>query len=70
MPSGQMLAHGRWRSPADHWRWLDYVQKLEWLHGHERAAKILLGKDEATNADLAAWRGLGSQPLTKGSGAN
>ena len=38
---------------------LGYVQKLEWLHGHERAAKILLGKDADTEADLRAWRRLG-----------
>lgn len=35
-------------------------QRLVGLYGYARAAQIVDGKDEATNADLAAWRGLGA----------
>lgn len=59
MPSGSMLSHGVWRSPAAHRDWRDYVFKLVWLYGAERTEHILAGKDRDTNDDLAAWRGLG-----------
>lgn len=40
-------------------------QRLVWLYGHARALNIIDGHDEATNADLAAWRSLGaSKPYT------
>lgn len=41
-----------------------YQRLYETLHAHygqERTSRIVLGLDEATNADLSAWRGLGRQ---------
>jgi type II secretory pathway component PulK len=32
---------------------------LVWNYGYERAQDIVSGKDEATNADIQAWRMLG-----------
>lgn len=36
------------------------IERLRWQHGPERVANILNGTDDATNADIAAWRRLGS----------
>jgi hypothetical protein len=39
-----------------------YQRLYETLHGHygqERTSRIVRGLDDATNADLASWRGLG-----------
>jgi hypothetical protein len=39
--------------------------RLAWLYGYARALNICDGHDEATNADLAAWKALGaSKPYT------
>ena len=40
-------------------QWRRHVDQLVWKYGPEHAGKILAGKDEATNNDLAAWRNLG-----------
>lgn len=40
----------------------DTERRLSWAHGEARAASIIAGQDEATNIDIAAWRGLGSRP--------
>jgi len=34
------------------------IGALSWLHGPERTGDILAGLDEATNADIAAWKRL------------
>jgi hypothetical protein len=40
--------------------WLRHTySRLAWLYGHERAFRIMVGKDEQANADLKAWRRLG-----------
>lgn len=39
--------------------WPDLLRKLTWQYGPERAEEILEETDEATAADLAAWRSLG-----------
>jgi hypothetical protein len=39
--------------------WDRLRRRLAWAHGETRAALILAGLDDATNADLAAWRALG-----------
>lgn len=36
------------------------VDRLSWAHGAHRAAQIVAGNDPKTQADLAAWRRLGS----------
>lgn len=38
-------------------------RRLSWAHGDARAHAILSGTDEATNADIAAWRALGSRSV-------
>lgn len=38
--------------------WERLKARLLWLHGPERAAEILAGRDAATNADLRSWRRL------------
>ncbi len=35
--------------------WAPTFDKLVWQYGRERAEAIMDGKDEAANADLAAW---------------
>lgn len=39
---------------------INTTARLRWAHGDARAAKIIAGKDPATNADIAAWNALGS----------
>lgn len=36
----------------------DTVERLRWQHGPKRTQAIIEGRDEATNADLAAWNRL------------
>lgn len=40
------------------WKLLTY-DRLEWLYGHERASRIIEGRDPKTQMDLTAWRALG-----------
>lgn len=41
--------------------WRDHTRRaLIWQYGPERAHAIELGTDTRTNADLRAWRSLGS----------
>lgn len=35
--------------------------RLAWAHGAERAVSITLGEDEATEADITAWRTMGAK---------
>lgn len=51
---------GAYRSFAMRPTWADtersrLEQRLLWHYGRERAADILAGRDDKTNADLAAW---------------
>lgn len=39
------------------------IRGLQWSYGLERAADIVSGLDEATNADIQAWRNIGGIPL-------
>lgn len=48
-----------------HIRQQTFYDRLAFQHGAVRAHDILEGKDEATNADLAKWRGLGSGAAQK-----
>lgn len=42
--------------------WSDHTrQRLEWLHGPEKAAAIMSGTDAKARADLAAWNSLGAR---------
>ncbi len=34
--------------------------RLTWLHGSDRAHRIVNGQDDATQADIAAWRKFGA----------
>ena len=38
----------------------DTHRRLAWLYGEDRANRISLGIDPATEADKRAWRGLGA----------
>ena len=38
----------------------DTHRRLTWLYGEERANRISLGIDPATEADKRAWQGLGA----------
>lgn len=40
---------------------LQAARTLAFVYGAERAAEILNGRDDKTNADLAAWRALGTK---------
>lgn len=40
---------------------LQAARTLAFIYGPERAADILNGRDDKTNADLAAWRALGTK---------
>ena len=35
------------------------LSRLTWRHGAERTARIMLGRDAETEADLIAWRQIG-----------
>lgn len=53
-----------WRYEGGHYHDTPYkltYRALRLRYGQERADAISAGKDEATNADLAAWRQLGSK---------
>lgn len=53
-----------WRADAANYPEAPYRRAYRALvarHGAERANSIVAGTDEATNADLAAWRQLGSR---------
>jgi hypothetical protein len=42
--------------------WEEHTERrLAWVYGPERAAAIMEGHDPTTNADLAAWNGLGAR---------
>lgn len=41
--------------------WQALSARLAWRHGPEHTASILAGQDAPTNADLRAWRALGSR---------
>lgn len=55
------VAHGN-NLPRTRWKaeWVRLRSALKWRYGADRAAQVLAGQDDATNADLAAWRALGS----------
>lgn len=40
------------------WRDITWT-RLEWTHGADRAALIVIGKDPPTQADIARWEALG-----------
>lgn len=54
IPSTQSGAQLR----PEHWTALLH-ERLCWCYGPQRAALIVSGEDEASRADLAAWRNLG-----------
>jgi len=39
--------------------WGATIAQLIWLHGYERARKILIGQDARANLDIVRWRDLG-----------
>ena len=45
--------------PRPHWTFRLLAERLAWVHGPERAVRIMSGKDEATNEDIRKWRALG-----------
>lgn len=55
-PQSSTAWPSNWR---EDWKYHDLFDKLVFQHGHDRARSIVRGEDPATNADLAAWRGLG-----------
>ena len=42
--------------------------KLVWMYGKERAARIVCGYDEATEADLMKWRQIGGKSVKDADG--
>lgn len=42
--------------------WNSLVDRLVWQYGEVRAAAILNGFDDATEADIALWRTIGRKP--------
>lgn len=46
--------------PWDHCWHESTHRRLAWLYGEERANRISLGLDAATQADKASWEALGS----------
>lgn len=46
-----------WQVVVD-WAEITHLRQIE-QHGGERARQIRAGNDAATNADIAAWSGLG-----------
>jgi hypothetical protein len=40
--------------------WEEHAERrLAWVYGPARAEAVMAGRDPATNADIAAWTGLG-----------
>lgn len=50
----------RWTYSPDRLAWDRLAAALRWQYGPYRTAAILDGRDETTNADIAAWRALGT----------
>lgn len=40
------------------------IQRLRWVHGDVRASRIVIGEDNATDADIASWKRLGGRTPT------
>jgi hypothetical protein len=58
---GTAIEHEFTRQRTQRWALWDLRDRLLWLYGPERAAEIMAGRDEATQADIAKWNALGNR---------